>query len=295
MLLALLAFGIALLALIVVIVIVLRHWEDVRLLDPTSLKEEQERMQRHELIERRFERVSAEVSMPFKRVSRSAVHAMRGAYRKAHRNLRKLEQVYHKATKPLAAMAAPSTKDRIKILLGEARSLSRDLKWAEAERRLLDVLQLDAKQIDAYKLLGQIYLKQKLYPQAKETFDFLYKSKKADDAVLAALAEIAEAEGNLPQAEHMRLLAVEASPRQAFRHAELAELYLDRNLGGKAWQAAKKATELEPGSAKYLELSLEAAIAAHQKEEALLRLDKLRLLLDDHAKFQNWKEKIAGM
>lgn len=295
MVLPILFYAFAALCLGTCIFVIAKRWKEIRLLDPSSIKEEKERLQRHEMIERRFERVSSEALMPLRRVGRALGRSAKTAYRSTYQRLHQLEQLYKKATRPIAAMTGLSNRDRIKTLINEARSLGRDLKWAEAERRLLDVLAVDPKHAEAYKLLGQLYLKQKLYPQAKETFEFLLKMKKADDATYAALSEIAEAEGNVVLAESMLQKAVDASPRQAYRHAEQAQFYLERGNAAKAWPAAKRASELEPGSAKYLEISLEAAILHGDLKEAKRRLDKLRLLSDDHVKYQSWKEKVSAL
>jgi tetratricopeptide (TPR) repeat protein len=118
---------------------------------------------------------------------------------------------------------------------------------------------MDNRNADAYKGVGVIHLKQKLYAQAKETFEYLVKSKRADDLVYASLAEIAEAEGEWGTAERMRLKAVELRPRLSNRHAELARFYAERGQHAKAWPHAKTAVELEPKSAKYQELALECA------------------------------------
>lgn len=285
---------IAALALGVVIFFVVKHWKDIRMLDPQSIREERLKAERHKVIDRRFERMSADQLAAFSRVGRQIGRRATETYRRAYHRLTSLDRVYRKVTSPLAAMA-PSQRERVKTLLAEARSLIRDLKWADAERRCLEVLSLDAHQADAYKLLGQIYFKQKLYPQAKETFEYLVKIKKADDATFAGLAEIAEAAGDTNRAEAMRLKAVEASPRQAFRHAEAAQFFLSRRDGERAWPYAKRAAELESGSAKYLELSLEAAILLGDRKEAEARYRRLRLLSDDPHRFQAWKDKVEGL
>jgi tetratricopeptide (TPR) repeat protein len=289
-------FVLAFLAFIVMGLIIAKHWQEIRLLDPDTIKEEQQRKQRNELLVRRFERVSSEKVMPLKRIGRAVGKGIKSAYESGQKKMQQLEDVYRKTTKPLLAMASPSTRERLKVLMNEARSLARDSKWAEAERRLLDSLQIDAKNADAYKLLGQIYLKQKLFPQAKETFEFLLKLKKANDAVYAGLAEISAAEGNMRQAEQFLQKALEASPKQAHRHAELARFYLDRtSIPEKSWGYAKQAQELEPGSVKYLELSLEAAVARQDIKEAQKRLEKLRLATDDQAKWHSWREKVESI
>ena len=282
------------LALIVMAVIVLRHWKEIRLLDPDSIKEERERQKREELLLQRFERLSAEKIGPLKTLFQRGLTNTKKAYHEVYLRLIRLEKYYKQAKAPFAMMA-PSVKDRIKLLLDDARSLARDLKWADAEKRYLEALTIDGRNLDAYKGLGTIYLKQKLYPQASETFEFLVKMKKADDACYAALADIAEAEGDLIKEEENRKKAVELRPRLPNRQMELAELYIRLKDYPKAWVCAKRATELDPKSAKYLELSLEAAILVRDRTEAKLRYDKLRLLSEDRPRLQSLKERIDAI
>ncbi len=294
MIISFIAFPIAAVSLAVVGSVLWKHWKEIRLLDPLSLKEEQSRKRREDLIQRRFERIRADQMRPFKKMGRELKRMTSNAYQSAYGRLQAFEAMYRNAKSPFASMA-PTERERIKTLLGEARALMRDLKWADAERRYLEVLSMDQHQSDAYRGLGQIYLKQKLYPQAKETFEFIQKIKKADDMTYAALAEIAEAEGDLPKAEAMLLKAVESSPRQAHRHAELASFYLSQNQTAKAWPSAKRAADLEPNSAKYLELSLEVSVLLNDLKEARHRYDRLRLLSEDHTKFQSWRDKIEAL
>ena len=279
-------------ALIFMGVILLRHWKEIRLLNPDTIKEERERQKLDELLLQRFQRMGKDRFVPVKTIVQRGLLAGKKAYHAAYLRLVQLEKYYKQAKAPFATMIAPSTKDRIKLLLDDARSLARDLKWADAERRYLEVLGIDQRNLDAYKGLGTIYLKQKLYPQATETFEFLVKTKKADDASYAALGEIAESEGNWVKAEEMRKKAVELRPRLPNRHAELADLYISTKEYAKAWAHAKRSSELDPKSAKYLELSLEAAILLGDRNEAKRRYDKLRLLSEDRPKLQALKEKI---
>lgn len=285
------SFIVAAISLAFVLFIVARHWKEIRLLDPDSIHEEKLKREREKVIQRRFERVHADRVATIGRFGRRLGKRATEAYRRTYRKLQSFDTVYKSVAAPLAAMA-PSQRERIKTLLTEARALMRDLKWADAERRCVEVLSMDARQIEAYRLLGQIYLKQKLYPQASETFEYLVKTRKADDATYAGLADISEAAGERVRAEAMRLKAVDASPRQAFRHAEAADFFLKAGDAVRAWPFAERASELEPQSAKYLELSLEVAILLGDRNEAEARYRRLRLLSDDPNRFQAWKEKL---
>jgi tetratricopeptide (TPR) repeat protein len=294
MIIPIVSFIVAAIALAFAGVLVARHWKNIRLLDPDSIREERVKREREKVIQRRFERIHADRLAAVQRAGRRIGKRATEAYRRTYRRLQALDSVYKSVAAPLAAMA-PSQRERIKTLLTEARALIRDLRWADAERRCLEVLSMDARQTEAYRLLGQIYLKQKLYPQAAETFEYLVKTKKADDATYAGLADIAGASGDRARAEAMRVKAVEASPRQAHRHAEAATFFLEAGDIERAWPYAARAAELEPGSAKYLELSLEAAILLGDRNEAEARYRRLRLLSDDPNRFQSWKDKLDAL
>ncbi|MBU2613707.1 tetratricopeptide repeat protein [Patescibacteria group bacterium] len=288
------AFPVAFVSVIVLTVVLGRHWKEIRLLDPTSIKEERMRQVREKIIVQRFERVRAHTLAPLSTVVKRGALLGKTAFHAAYIKLIQLDRFYRQAKSPLAHMA-PSVQDRIRGLIEEARSLARDLKWADAERRYLEVLSIDTRNIDAYKGLGMLYLKQKLYPQAKETFEFLMKIQKADDACFSGMAEIAEAEGDAATAEVMRTKALEDQPRSPTRHAELASFFLERGEPGKAWPLAKRAADLEPKSAKYLVTAIEAAIAMGNQTEARRRFDKLRLLSTDQPRLQSLKERIDAL
>ncbi len=294
MLLSILPFLGAVICLGVAFSIVRKHWSEIRLLDPDSVKEERQRRKRMEMIHRRFDRIRTEQLLPFRRLGRAIALGASAFQKRLQERVHAFEATYRSVKNPFAAIA-PTTRERIKTLLSEGRSLARDLKFADAERRYLEILSLDTRHVDAYKGLGTIYLKQKLYPQARETFEFLLKLKKTDDAVYAGLAEIAEAEGDLIKAESHREKAVELGARQPQRAAELAEFLLRQNRSAEALVHAEKAVAREPGSSRYIELALEAALAAKDLKRARHWYDRYRLTAEDQQRFQVLREKVEKL
>jgi tetratricopeptide (TPR) repeat protein len=284
----------AVIALGVIVTELFRHWKEIRLLDPDSIKEERLRQKRDEIIRHRFDRVRSGATAPLKAVFQKGIIAGKKAFHGAYIKLIRLDRFYKQAKAPFASFA-PSAKEKIRTLLDEARSLARDLKWADAERRYLEVLGMDDRNLDAYKGLASIYLKQRLYPQARETFEFLIKTKQADASCYAGMGEIYDAEGETGRAEEMYQKALELQPRLAHRHAELAAFYLDHDEPAKAVMLATKAVELEPKSAKYLELSLEAAIRVGNHSDARRIYDAFRLVSEDRQKLQALKERIEAI
>lgn len=294
MLLSLLPLFGALLCIGVAISIVRRHWSEIRLLDPESVKEERQRRKRMEVIHRRFDRIRAEQFLPFRRLGRAIKTSADDFQKHLQERVHTFESAYRTVKNPFSAIA-PTTRERIKTLLSEGRALSRDLKFADAERRFLEILSLDARQVDGYKGLGTIYLKQKLYPQARETFEFLLKMKKADDVVYAGLAEVSEAEGDLSKAEGFRQKAVQSGIRQPHRHAELAEFLLRQNRAVEAILVAEKAASMSPNCGRYLELCLESALEIKDVKKARHWYDRYRLNADDQQRLQSFREKVEKL
>ncbi len=285
------AFGLAALCVGVVFYILFRHAAEIRLLNPDSIREEQERQKRDDLVRQRFNRLQSVKTAPLKAVYQRAVYNGKTTFHRGYLKLVHLSRFYEQAKRPFAKVA-PSAAERVKALLDEARSLARDLKWADAEKRYLEVLLMDNRNADAYKGMGYIYLKQKMYPQAKETYEYLIKTRQGDDTCYAAMADICEADGDDAAAEDWRLKAVEERPRLANRHAELAKFYVDHKNYSKAWPSAKRATDLEQKSAKYQELALECLVEIGDYSEAKRRYDKLRLLSEDQQRLLRFKERI---
>lgn len=288
------AVGIATICFAVILFLVYKHWHEIRLLDPDSIKEEKEKQRRDELVKERFKRIQSGKVEPFKTLYRRFVFSSKTAFHRSYLKLINLNRFYEQAKHPFAKVA-PSQDERVKLLLDEARSLARDLKWADAEKRYLEILLMDNRNSEAYKGIGLIYLKQKMMPQAKETFEYLLKVKQADDIVYASLADIAGFDKDKRQEEAYRIKAVQARPRLANRQAELAKFYIDNGAYKEAWPSAKRATDLDPKSAKYQELALECLIELGEAVDAKRQYDKLRLILDDQPKLAKYKQRIENI
>ncbi|GMU25749.1 MAG: hypothetical protein AMXMBFR16_06540 [Candidatus Uhrbacteria bacterium] len=279
----------ALLAAGVIALVLVKHWGEIRLLNPETIRAEQERKARDRMVRDRFQRRLRVLTAPLGQAGRRAVAAFKQRYRRMESRL----------AKAAGASMAGSNDDGdardMKSKLQEARALLRDGKWAEAERAFLEILKRDKRRIEGYRGLALLYLQTKQYKQAKELFHFLIRIHGDDDSTYAGLGDIEEAEGDLGQAEHMRKKALEKNPRLAKRHAELAQFYVKYGSPEYAWVHAKKACELDPKSPRFLELSVETAILVRDRAEAERRYDRLRLVSHDRSKLQSLQEKIDAL
>jgi len=55
---------------------------------------------------------------------------------------------------------------------------------SEAEKKFIEIISLDPKNLKAYKGLGQVYLELKEYKQAEQTFMFVLQLEKKNSKLL---------------------------------------------------------------------------------------------------------------
>ncbi len=279
----------ALLAAAVLGTVIFRHWKEIRLLDPDTVRAEQERRTRNYIVNQRFQRRLSAALIPVQRSGRRFWERVMRSYRQVEERLSHLSAASQSAA---PAGAGEDDPDLVRRILHEAGELARQERWAESERAYLEVLKHNERHLGAYRGLAALYLSQKQFAQAKETFQFLERIHGADDASYAGLAEVAEAEGDLARAEAMRKSAVESNPKNASRHAELAAYYLAHGSPEFAHAAARRAVELDPLAPQHLEICIESAILLRDRKEADKCYDRLRLRSDDRAKLQAYRKKI---
>ena len=269
-----------------VLFLVIRHWREIRLLDVGTIRAEQERKARDRIVRDRFDRLLRRWSAPLRQTGRRASQWFSHTVQDAEKKL----GIVRPQPNPSAAADMPS--GRVMVLLEEAAGLAREGKTSHAERIYLEVLKINMRQADAYRGLGELYLADRQYAQAKETFDFLVSMNRADDAVYAGLATIAEADNQLLDAERDRKRAIEMKPNSSLRFAELATHYLKRAMAKEALAATEEAMRLDPSDFRTLELSCRAAILLRDRQTAERTLRDLRLNGYDRSRLDSLREQI---
>lgn len=283
------ALPLALVAAVLMAVVVLRRWKEIRMLDPETIRREQERKARDRIVRERFERLLKRWSTPIRRTGKRVSVGLQ----RMEARLRRASGM--RVSSDDAEPDRTQGPGRLQRMLHEAAVFAREGKVNRAERAYLEALKIDMRSAEAYRGLGELYLNDRQYKQARETFQFLISMKAADDGVYAGLAHIDETEGQIPEAEEKRKKALSLNSKSPKRHAELAAFYIKQSRGEEAWQYARKASEIDPKSPRYLELSVEAAILVRDRKEAEMRYERLRLMGYDRAKLQRLKERLDAM
>jgi tetratricopeptide (TPR) repeat protein len=273
-----------------------RRWKEIRLLDPNTIRAEQERRARDRIVSERLERRLRMLAAPVRRCGKRCVRRVSRSFQRMEWRLRRMSGMPAEERPPSFGDARRDfSSGRVRRLIREADHEALAGNMQKAERIYLEALKLDVRNFGAYRGLGALYLNARKYDQAKETFDFLVRINGADDGVFAGLGAIAEADGDIRTAEAMRKRAVEANPRSMERRAELIRFCLKQGRAEEAWRESVSALELDPDDPLMLELSAESAILQRDREQAEKRYERLRLMRYDRSRLQRLKERLDAM
>ena len=152
----------------------------------------------------------------------------------------------------------------IEKMLAEAEDLKRGEELEDAEKKYIDIIKLSPRSVEAYRGLGEVYVRERAWADTEATLEHLLKIASAEKKILADdFVELAEAKKNLdkmPEALHY----------------------------------VEKALELEPNNPKYLDFHLEACLACEELEKAKASLRNLRAVNPENNKLDEYLERIKS-
>lgn len=152
-------------------------------------------------------------------------------------------------------------------LFKEAEELREKGEMELAEKKLIEIISLDSKNIKAFKALGKVYFDQKNYEQAKETFAYVLKFKENIDDI----------EDNILYSQiYLDLTLVQMAA------GNLEEAFI--NIG--------KALILEPNNPRYLDTLLEISIIKKDKISALDAYERMKQANPENQKLAELKKQI---
>ncbi len=193
------------------------------------------------------------------------------------------------------AVGMDSLQQRVGELVKQAKSLFKKDDFIEAEKIFLEVISLDPKNIEAFEGLGDLYLKQKKYNEAKETYNYLLKLSHTEAHYHDKLGKVAKEQGRLQEAEMEFFQSVGLNSQNANYLFDLAEVYILEEEYEKAVEFINKALDLEPNNPKYLDSLLEISIIRKDKVKAGEVLFKLEQVNPENNKISELRQRIEQL
>ena len=284
--------ALALLSLIFIFWLVFKKSAKLKNVNVDNLPETKLKKQKEAILTGRLLRVGQGFSSKIKDLAEPLQGKAGDYFLQYYQKLKKAEKdLRRRGHEKLASSVGRS--QTIDQLLTEAKQAINKEEYQLAEEMLLDALNIDQYNIEAYKLLAEVYRSRKEYVQAKETLEYLLKLTHDEDAmVYSSLADIARERGNLKQAEEDYLKSISLSQDNYLHFLSLAEVYLDLEEKEKALDAAKRSLVLSPNNPKILDFLINISIIMQDKELANQYLGRLREVNPENQKIIEFAEEI---
>ncbi len=180
----------------------------------------------------------------------------------------------------------------LKDILSEAEELVKKEDYEGAEKKYIQAISINSKNIETFKLLGALYLTMKKFPEAKETFEHVLKLTKEDAETYTHLAEIEKEKGNFEKAEENFLQSIKLNSARSLNYYNLADVYREMGNIKEALTSIREALKIEPNNPRYLDAMVEISIIAEEKADAWGAYKKLKQINPENNKLPEMKKKI---
>jgi len=274
-----------LISLSVIIVIVSRKFSVLAALDVESIPAEKEAKFKERIISNRLKRNIIKYGANLSRVVVPLGQSI-GDYLKLKLNkLYQAKNVYQASER----VDGPETIDQ---LFSQAEELRKRDDLDSAEKKYIEIIGLDSKNIKAFKELGHIYFEKKAFEEAKQTFEHILKLKEDDEDIYENLAQIAKEKGDLDEARDEYLKSININEQNAQTYFNLTEVYQAMGKMPEAVSTLKKALKIEPANPRYLDTMLEISIIIKDKALASGTYKSLLKTNPENNKLEEFKRQI---
>lgn len=271
---------IILLAVIVITVIVIRHFPQAAAIDIENLPAEQEAAMKAALMERRLKRKMASVKNKGALVFRKIGRTFARTWKRLHKQVVELEQKYREKPHTMTAGKQAEVKQKIHNMLEQARQMQESENLSDAEAKYIEILSWDQKNLQAYWGLGKVYLAQREYKQAEETFSYLLRLINAledgEDIISVFASELSESQVNEVYFDYIECLQK-----------------IDKN--SRAMGLLKELLDRDPKNPKYLDKAVEISIAQKDQKAARNSLEALEDVNPENQKLASFKEQVRNL
>ncbi len=278
-----------------IIFIIARKLPVLAALDADSIPQVKEATVKKNLLDERLKRKLREFFAKLKPIVKFLSDKSGAGFKRLYQRALELERKYQRQSPAMLAGGAEEQAEKIRELLSQAEELFNAGKYLEAEQKYIEIIALDNKNIEAYKGLGELYLEQKDYDQAKETMEFILKLNKDDARTYARLGAITSQKGNLEEAKEYYLKSLALSSESAAAHVDLGLVCQATGDKEEAFKCLQKASEIEPNNPRYLDLLLEMAIMLGRKGLAEETFKKLKEVNPENQKLKDLQKEIKKM
>ncbi len=270
----------------VVIFIIVSKFSALAALDVESIPAVKESRFKEQIISNRLKRMFSKWTARIVRAARTAAFIIGGWIEAAQKNLRARRERLKAENSPIKReIISPAQK--ITQLFQESESLVKEGKAAEAEKKLIEIIALDSKNIRAFKLLGAAYFQNRQFSEARQTYEHIIKLLDSEDIRTMQQGAAKGAPGANEVAER--------SQEWGKANYDLALVHQNSGNYALAIENLKRALTIEPDNPRYLDTMIEISIISKDKIGAWEALSRLEKANPQNQKIPEFKEKIKTL
>lgn len=291
-----LPFILIIVSLAIIVVIIVRRFPQLTLIDAENLPEVQQERKKDEFLKQRVKSKSKEKQSKWTTWFAGVVtwwKELQLQFRKYVGTVeRRLVQRTEEKKKSEPTEKRMERAHEVEELIKEANQAADAGELEKAEQRYIQAIRLDAKNVDAYYGLSGVYMRQEQLTEAQQSCAFALQLDPDNDLAAVRMAEIAEQQGDVQKAIEWYQQSVLTGDMYPKRFDKLAHLLQGIGEHDAALEAAAQAADLEPENPKYLDNLLELAIIVADKTLAEDVYGRLRLVNPENQKLRVFRQRI---
>lgn len=237
------------------LILLIRKIPHLRVISVESIPKERVRKVKEQIILQKFQRMSSTKLRFFAHIFFVAGKWFSRIGRRMVQRLYAIEQYYSKLKRSASEGQHAYDLETIHRLVREAETLRAKDEGIPAEKIYIDIISHNPKSVDGYEGLGNLYLSNAQFDQAKETLQFALRLSPNDASVLVSLAEL----------------------ELKFDQAKSAVSYL------------RRAIQKRSKNPKYLDFYIEASLKAGSLKDAREGIRLLKAVNPENQKIQDFE------
>lgn len=256
-------------ALAIILAIVVKKFPALAILDVANIPGEKEAKFKEQIMKARVERDLSRWTGIFGRFWIFLTRNLSAFLQARQASLKKIKTSYKAGLK----MPWLEKQKQIRKLWAEVEEAFKKENDKIGEEKLVEIISLDQKNLDAFFRLAGLYDNQKKWPEARQTYEYALK-------LAHQSRDKEEVRGDISAQEvYFALAKVEK---------EASDL-------DEALENIREALEIEPNNPRYLDLILDLSIIRKDKNLAQECLGKLAAVNPENQKLAEWQEKIENL
>lgn len=289
-------FILMIISLAVVIVIVVKKFPQLSLLDVDNIPEVKTEKKKIEYIKRRVNKKAERKKEAWQKKMEPVVKKAKNVQLQFRKYVGKVEksviqeQEKKKETEPKDKQEKRKVEVHHAYQDGVHAMEQGDIE--HAEKCFIQAIRIDPKHIDAYRGLAEVYTKLAQYQEAEQTYQYILKIEPHDDITMIKLGELLEEVGRKEEAVDWYQKAVLINPHISSRFAKISSVLKDMGQYDAALEAISQAVELEAQNPKYLDNFIELSIMSENLPLAEEGYAALRIVNPDNQKLRVFRDRM---